>query len=248
MSAPDDPRAAQRSVRDQLVAAARREPDPARTGQTALRDALVAAALREDRGAIAAGRRRRRRHRRLRTTGFVVAALLGAAAVADGTGLISSGEPIQPNPGLEVGDPKVTLAEGAKVEVVATAPDRERNVSYGVAIYTSDAGNRCVIAGQLRGNQLGLERDGVFHRFSDLRPGVCLLGGDGVSSSTRIDSTPPRLLIYGRTRRPEAAGTFVVRSTGERHPIKPARGGAWLLVFDGDVPLSDLKLERPERR
>lgn len=247
MSAPDDPRAAQRSVRDQLVAAARREPDPARTGQTALRDALVAAALREDRGAIAAGRRRRR-HRRLRTTGFVVATLLGAAAVADGTGLISSGEPIQPNPGLEVGDPKVTLAEGAKVEVVATAPDRERNVSYGVAIYTSDAGNRCVIAGQLRGNQLGLERDGVFHRFSDLRPGVCLLGGDGVSSSTRIDSTPPRLLIYGRTRRPEAAGTFVVRSTGERHPIKPARGGAWLLVFDGDVPLSDLKLERPERR
>lgn len=243
MSAPDDPRAAQRSVRDQLVAAARREPDPARTGQTALRDALVAAALREDRGAIAAGRRRRRRHRRLRTTGFVVAALLGAAAVADGTGLISSGEPIQPNPGLEVGDPKVTLAEGAKVEVVATAPDRERNVSYGVAIYTSDAGNRCVIAGQLRGNQLGLERDGTFHRFSNLRPGVCLENGrERTSTSVNLDTTPPRTLLYGITT-PDKAGSFTVRATGVRKVIEPARGGAWLLVFDGRLDGSDVDFQ-----
>ncbi|RKQ86783.1 hypothetical protein C8N24_4798 [Solirubrobacter pauli] len=248
MSAPDDPRAAQHSVRDQLVAAAEREPDPARTAQTALRDALVAAAIRDHGGAVVARRERRRRGRRLRTAGFVVVALLGAAAVADGTGLISSGEPIQPNPGLEIGDPKMTLADGAQIELVATAPDRERKVSYGVAIYTSGAGNRCVIAGQLRGNQLGLERNGVFHRFSDLRPGVCLLRGDGVSSSMRIDSTPPRLLIYGRTRKPAEAGTFVVRSTGERRPIKPVRGGAWLLVFDGRTPLSDLDLDQPERR
>ncbi len=69
------PRAAQSSVRDQLVAAAHREPDPSRTAQTALRDALVAAGVREHDGAVAAqrGQRRRRRHRR--TAGFVVVAL-----------------------------------------------------------------------------------------------------------------------------------------------------------------------------
>jgi hypothetical protein len=245
VSGADDARAAQSSVRDQLVAAAQREPDPSRTAQTALRDALVAAGVREHDGAVAAqrGRRRRRRHRR--TAGFVVVALLGAAAVAEGTGLISVGEPIKPNPGLEVGDPKVTAANGDPMEVVATAPDPQRKVSYGVAIYTSAAGNRCVIAGQLRGNQLGLERDGVFHRFSDLRPGICLEGGRRTSDVVNVEGNPPRTLIYGLQTDPAETGTVALRTTGEAQQIKPVRSGAWLLVFDGRLTPADFTLKRP---
>jgi len=244
VSPADDPRAAQTSVRDQLVAAAHREPDPSRTAQTALRDALVAAGVREHDGAVAAqrGQRRRRRHRR--TAGFVVVALLGAAAVAEGTGLISVGEPIKPNPGLE-GDPKITAANGDPMEVVATAPDAQRKVSYGVAIYRSAAGHRCVIAGQLRGNQLGLERDGVFHRFSDLRPGICLEGGRRTSDIVNVEGTPPRTLIYGLQTDPAETGTVTLRATGAAQQIKPVRGGAWLLVFDGRLTPADFTLKRP---
>jgi hypothetical protein len=242
MSAAGDPRSAQNSIRDQLVAAAHREPDPSRTAQTALRDALVAAGVREHGSAVAAQSGRRRRRRR-RTAGFVVVALLGATAVADGTGLISVGAPLQPNPGLEIGDPKVTAANGERMEIVATAPDPERNVSYGVALYTSAAGNRCVIGGQLRGNQLGLERGGTFHRFSSLRPGVCLeKGRERTSTSVHLDTTPPRTLLYGITT-PDKAGAFRVRATGVRKVIEPARGGAWLLVFDGRLDGRDVDFQ-----
>ncbi|MDA0178743.1 hypothetical protein OJ997_00425 [Solirubrobacter phytolaccae] len=244
MSAADDPRAAQNSIRDQLVAAAHREPDPSRTAQTALRDALVAAGVREHESAVAAHRgRRRRRHRR--TAGFAVLALLGATAVAEGTGLISVGEPIKPAPGLEASDPKITAANGERMDIVATAPDEQRNVSYGLATYTSAAGNDCVIAGQLRGNQLGLERYGTFHRFSDLRPGVCVEdGGQRTNDLVNVDSDPPRTLLYGITT-PDKPGTVTLRATGEKRAIDPVDGGAWLLVYEGRLTVADFKLERP---
>lgn len=240
MSAAGDPRSAQDSVREQLVAAALREPDPSRTAQTAVRDALVAAAVREHGATVRQGRRRRRR----RTAGALVLALLGAAAAADATGLISVGEPVAPHPGLEVGDPRVT-ANLAGTTLVATAPDPERKTSWGIATYTSAGGHRCVIAGQVRANdQLGVERDGVFHPYSDLRPGICLDGQRGVSDVDTVGGAPPRTLVYGLTTEADP-GTFVVRATGEEQPIEPVEGGAYLLVFDGRLAPGDLQRKQP---
>ena len=235
-----DPRSAQNSVREQLVAAALREPDPARTGQTALRDALVAAGMREHAGTSGARQRGRSRRRRRRATGVVVLALLGVAAGAQATGLISVGAPIEPHPGLKKGDPRVT-ANLAGITLVASAPDPERKTSWGVGIYTSAGGDECVIAGQVRaGNQLGLERDGVFHPYSDLRPGICMEGRTNVIDQTLVGGSPPRTLVYGRTTKPDEPPTFILRATGEERTAEPVEGGAYLLVYDGALTPGDL--------
>lgn len=235
-----DPRAAQDSIRDQLVAAARREPDPSRTAQTHLRDALVAAGVREYGGAAAA-RRRRRRHRR--TTGLVVVGLLGAAAAANATGLISVGEELPP-----LSDIPARPADGpAGGEIVLTADDPKSDLDWGVSIYTARDGSECMLAGQVRTGRLGLERDGVFRPYSERQPASC---GDlkvlpQMIDQLVIESGTPRTLIFGRTRAPDTPVGFRLKRTGEERTVRSSRGGAFLFVYDGRLHPSELELLDP---
>lgn len=243
MNAADDARTAQDSVRDQLVAAARREPDPSRTAQTALRDALVAAGVREY-GEAAAARRTRRRRRR-RATGAVVVALLGGAAAASATGLISVGEEIAPLADLPADDPRYArLPGGADLAIQADDPDRKLN--WGVAVYTSRDGRDCLLAGQVRGNLLGLERNGTFHPYSNLRTGACgdLKRMEQVNEIWYIEGRAPRTLVYGRTATPDKRFGFRLKSTGEERTVKPGRGGAYLFVYEGRIPGGDFEYVR----
>ena len=112
-----------------------------RRAQNAVRDQLVAAAVAE-----------RPRRRRRTTVGIaVVAALLGATAVADATGLLASGEPI------ETLLPRNERAWAERYEaphgtrVVVTAPDADYRFGWGVGIYTTAKGEDCALAGQVLG-------------------------------------------------------------------------------------------------
>jgi hypothetical protein len=231
VSAGDDPRTAQDSVRDQLVAAAHREPDPSRTAQTHLRDALVAAGVRES-GAAAPQRRRRRRWR---ATGLVVVGLLGAATVANATGLLSVGEEIPPLAGQDAGSRYAPLPGGRDLAMTADDPDRKLN--WGVAVYTSRDGSDCAIGGLVQGNRIGLERNGVFRPFGDDFPGSC---GDlqrlgQMIEFVYVEGEHPRTIVYGRTASPDKPFGFRLKSTGEAKTLRPARGGAFLFVYDGHI-------------
>jgi len=230
MSARDPSRAAQDAVRDQLVAAARREPDPARAAQTALRDQLVAAARRETVPV-------RRRRRRLKIAGLGVAVALGATAGATATGLISVGAPLPTPLDLDASDPRFGVTSPEGVDLVAQASDPGHKLKAGVAIYQSADGRRCVIAGEVRGTALGLERRGTFRPYSGLRTGACIApNGTRVLDSIQIRSSPPRTLVFGRTTEPG----FTVFPGGKPHRARLTRGGAFLFVFDGLLTPADL--------
>jgi hypothetical protein len=231
VSASDEPRTAQNSVRDQLVAAAHREPDPSRTAQTHVRDALVAAGVREY-GAAAPQRRRRRRRR---ATGLVVIGLLGAATVANATGLLSVGEEIPPLADREAGS-RYAPVSGDR-DIVMTADDPDRKLNWGVAVYTSRNGSDCALGGQVQGNRIGLERNGVFRPFSDDFPGSCgnLKRLPQMVEFLHIEGEHPRTIVYGRTSTPDKRFGFRLKSTGETKTVSPGRGGAFLFVYDGRV-------------
>ena len=111
-----------------------------------LREGLREAARRD----IEAQRvRSRRRHRR--ATGAVVLALLGGAAVAGATDLLSVGEPL-PDP---VG--KTTVYRAANGERIQIAVQAESGGALPFAVGTYDAvnGERCALAGYIRGTELG---------------------------------------------------------------------------------------------
>ncbi|MDA0174154.1 hypothetical protein OJ998_33945 [Solirubrobacter taibaiensis] len=203
-----------------------------RRAQNAVRDQLVAAALAE-----------RPRRRRRTTVGIaVIAALLGATAVAEATGLLAMGEPIET---------LLPADESARVHkyqppdgttLVVSAPDPNSRYGWGVGVYTSREGLDCALAGQVLGSALGLERDGRFHPYG---PGV--IGSCGnldrlplMSDYVHAPGPHPRTILYGRVgTRP---GPLVFQFKGKRYTPQVGNGGAFLLVFDGVIGPADVKL------
>lgn len=241
MKRSDPSRAVQNALRDRLVAAALREPDPARTTQTALRDALVAVAVAPAAAEPAVPLRRPRR-RRWKTAGVVAFALLGVAAAAEATRLISIGTPIGPFPDWVAGDPRL-LPDDLGVEIVVTAPDRERRATWALGVYTSGNGNDCALPGQLLGRQLGLEEHGVFRPYSDLKPGACgnLERLPMWIDAIRVTSDPARTIVFGRTAHPDRELTFSAGG-GPPQTTRTGRGGGFLFVFEGIVEPADLSV------
>lgn len=203
-----------------------------RRAQDAVRDQLVAAALAE------------RPRRRRRTTAAIAAtvALLGATAVAEATGLIGMGEPIESLvPPKDAEQLKRYRAQDG-VTVAATTTDPGYHYGWGVGIYTSAEGKDCVIAGNVVGNALGRERDGRFHRYGKGVAGSC---GDLdrlplMSDSLRIHGEHPRTLVYGRTA--QAGRRVVFEHRGVRRAASTGAGGAFLVVFDGVLGPSEFRL------
>jgi len=203
-----------------------------RRAQNAIRDQLVAAAVGE----------RPRRRRRTTVSIAVVAALLGATAVAEATGLLAMGEPIETLlPADESAQfDKYQPPDGTTL--VVSAPDPNSRYGWGVGVYTSREGLDCALAGQVLGSALGLERNGRFHPYG---PGV--IGSCGnldrlplMSDLVHVAGPHPRTVLYGRvgTRTTPVAYEF----RGERYAPRVGTGGAFLIVFDGVIMPADVKL------
>jgi hypothetical protein len=199
-------------------------PDPPRSARDQLLDQLMAAARREE-----ASERPPRRRRRRRGLALVIALGLGAAAAAGAAELISTGAPVG---NRSLSDPRFQPAPAGAPELVAKAPDPRTGTTWGVGVYTSAAGRDCAVAGEVRGLTLGVVRDGRFHAYVRGTSGACASDDKLPLTFDRLTPPgPPRTIVYGRTRRPDR--TVVVEVDGKTYSTRPARGGAFLFVFDG---------------
>jgi hypothetical protein len=180
-----------------------------------LREGLREAARRD----VEAGRvRNRRRHRR--ATGFVILALLGGAAAAGAADLISTGEPLR-----EPARSPAYRPEGATDLRIALTARSGGELPYGVVTYTARNGDRCALAGVIRGAHLGRMDGARFRPFASDRTGSCRSGTKLFYDFAVLGG---RTLLYGRA----APSTRFVRVEGteRRAPVGP--GGAFLFVFD----------------
>ncbi|MBE2316555.1 hypothetical protein DVA67_011250 [Solirubrobacter sp. CPCC 204708] len=209
--------------------------DPARRAHEQLGEELVAAAVRlhgEER-AVRARRRRRRRG----IAALAVTAVLGAGAVAGAARLIGVGEPLNdPSPAVPRYQP-----DGGPT-LVAQQFDRERNVAWGVGVYTGKDGLECSIAGAVRGTQLGRIEGNAFRPYVGDYAGSC---GDLSQQKLTIDilRSQGRSIVFGRVR----PGTRVVvaEHDGDRRRAEPGAGGGYLFIFDGELAFDDVDV-RPD--
>jgi hypothetical protein len=180
-----------------------------------LREGLREAARRD----VEAGRvRNRRRHRR--ATGFVVLALLGGAAAAGAADLISIGEPVR-----EPARSPAYRPEGATDLQIALTARSGGELPYGVVTYTARNGDRCALAGVIRGAQLGRMNGTEFRPFASDQTGSCRSGTRLFHDFAVLGD---RTLIYGRA----APSTRFVRAEGTARRVPVGAGGAFLFVFD----------------
>ena len=163
------------------------------------------------------------RHRR--ATGVIALVLLGGAAVATAADLISIGEPVEDPRGKS----SYTVPGDARVQLAVTAASGGA-LPFGVGIYTAGNGDRCAIAGQVRGTTLGAVERGVFRPFAAGRTGSC----DATRSFFDTGTIAGRTVVFGRA----AAAVRLVRVTVEGKPAsaRPGRGGAFLFVYDSGTP------------
>ncbi len=206
-------------------------PEPTTTAREELREQLLAAARREEAKPEAVAKRRRRRRQR-RGLGLGVAVLLGGAVAATATDLISTGEPVRDS-GFS-GEQYRPAVPGAP-DLVAQAKDPDGKTTWGVGVYTSVNNLSCAIAGRVRGNQLGTLRDGTFRPYRADSRGACTkLGRRPIILDTlNVGGAQPRTIIFGRTRPGEP---YVLADyDGKTHRVATARGGGFILVFEGRV-------------
>lgn len=197
-----------------------------------LEQELYRAAVREMGGQVVVARRRRRIRRLVVASTVALVALVAAAGAAR---LISVGEPL-----VEVKDLPQELAPGSGEGVLAvTAPDPQAPLPWAVRVYTSRSGESCAIAGQLRARTLGVIRDGVFRAYRDDERGICAdLQQSPLVFGTRYFASPARTLVYGRAA-PDIDRLRVQGPDGTK-TVAPAVGGAFLLVYEGRVPVAEL--------
>jgi hypothetical protein len=207
-----------------------------RSAKEELLEQLMVAAREQDRQLQAARRPRRRRRRGL---GVVVAIGLGAAAAAGAADLISTGEPL---PDRTLRGPRNEPPAGQGLQLVARAADPTGKTTWGVGVHTSGAGEACVMAGQVRGQSLGLIRDGRFRPYEPGTSGIC----EGatpmplVYDRLTIRGAQPRTVVFGLTHDDRR---FVTAMLGNRsYTARPAPGGAFLFVFSGTLPLDQPEL------
>ena len=168
--------------------------------------------------------------------------MLGVAAAAGAVDLISVGEPL---PDRTSPRPDYRPAAPGSPELVAQAPDRP--LPWGVAVYTAANGDACALAGQVRGVSLGRLQNGRFRAYERGTTGAC---GDVGRQSMVVDmlqirEPQPRSVLFGRTR--ASVSRLVVEAQGERHVVTPARGGGFVLVFDGLLPARPASRTHPPR-
>jgi hypothetical protein len=189
-----------------------------------LRESLREAARRD----VEADRSRHRRRRR-RATGIVILALFGGAAAAGAADLISVGEPVR-----EPSRSSAYRPGGATQLQIALTARSEGKLPYGVLTYTARNGDRCALAGVIRGAQLGLMEGGKFRPFTSDRTGACRSGTKLFNDFAVLGD---RTLVYGRA----APSTRFVRVEATDRRVRVGPGGAFLFVFDA-LPKVGFKL------
>jgi hypothetical protein len=193
-----------------------------------LREGLREAARRD----VEAGRFRNRRRRR-RATGFVILALLGGGAAAGAADLISVGEPLR-DPAEQT--PAYRPAGARDLQIALTTPSGGK-LPYGVVIYTARNGQRCALAGVIRGASLGLVDNGKFRPYGSGRTGSCMVGTRPFQDQIALGD---RTLIYGRA----APRTRTVRLKGIPGEAPVGKGGAFLFVLGKVAPNEAFELEQ----
>ena len=109
--------------------------------------------------------------------------------------------------------------------------DPDRSLPFAVVTYRK-GGRPCAVPGQLRGNELGELRDGVFRSFEGRRGGAC---GDLTSApffygTLEVDG---RTLVFGRAR--AGVQRLEIRAGDATARARTGQGGAFLAVFDEPV-------------
>jgi hypothetical protein len=191
-----------------------------------LSDAYRALGEREARAPRPLWRRWLDRRRRAVGIGVIAVALVGTAAGA--TQLISEGEPER----ASRPDAARYQPGSHKPVVVMTAADSAVGLPWGVAIFDSRSGASCVFPGQVRGNTIGVVRDGTFRPFAGPTSAACshLKAGEVVLSVKTFPTTPRRVLGVGRA----GPGVAKVRLTAGsvRRVAAVGPGRAFLFVLD----------------
>jgi hypothetical protein len=199
------------------------------SGLEQLRENLREAARRQ----VESDRARARRVRR-RASGLVALLLLGGAAAAGATNLIAVGVPARDARAGDVPS-QIRPASPSRLQIVVRAPGRNGAPGFGVGIYTARNGARCALVGHVRGIALGVVEGDVFRPYAADRAGSCRDRGRPFLDLAHFRGVTA---LFGRA----AAGTRSVHATihGKVHTAPIGPGGAFLLVFDGDVQPSDL--------
>jgi hypothetical protein len=166
---------------------------------------------------------------------LVAAAVVATGGVAVGTQLISTGRPAK-----EAYDPADRYRPAELGTIAITAPDPDFRVPWGVLIYRSAGGETCALVGQVRGNDIGVVTDGVFHPFASRTAGAC---GDADRLPTFFDvrNLHGRTLLYGRARRDVHRVMLAERGEPQR-VATTGPGGAYLFVLEGRLKQGSYRL------
>ena len=183
-----------------------------------LRENLREAARRD----IEAERARTRRRKR-RATGLIAVVLLGGAAAATAGQLISVGEPAgEATRDFEGAEFDNERSNPAGVRLVMTADAGPGRLPFGIGLYNASNGKRCLHAGQVNRNALGVVVDGEWRPYRE-RKGTC----GGRSSWSTSSDFGDRTVVFGIAARN-------VRRVGVRdlaEPRAPGPDGAYMFVF-----------------
>jgi hypothetical protein len=173
--------------------------------------------------------RNRRRHRR--ATGFVILALFGGAAAAGAADLISIGEPVPE----KAERAPAYRPDGATNLQIALKARSGGELPYGVVTYTARNGDRCALAGVIRGAQLGLIEGNEFRPYASDRTGACRGADRLVLDRAAVGE---HTLVYGRA----APATRTVRVRGTDRRVAVGSGGAFLFVYDKLTPATSIAI------
>jgi hypothetical protein len=173
---------------------------------------------------------------------FVALALVAATAFA--AGVLPLGKPL---PGPPRGDipPRLLPRAGTTRLDPLRIPDTAGGLPWGVRVSTSRSGATCYAFGRVQQRRLGLvDMQGRFRPLPLTGVGSCGdLSVDPVAFDIRRVTTADgrtRTLVGG------VAGRDVQRLVAEQpapaRKLTPSATGAFLLVYDGSVPLSSLQM------
>lgn len=202
-----------------------------------LREGLRAAARRDMAPVVAPRRSWTSNRRGALAVGLGILLAAGAAGAAQ---LLSTGKPV-PEPR---GKASKYRPGGSGTPLVAvTARDPVGHATWAVAVYRSRAGQDCAIAGQLRGNAVGIFLNGRFHPYGTATSGPCdSLTRRSVFGDLRYFPALDRTVVYGRARAPVRGVTLTIG--GRRVSARAGRGGAFLFLFVGKISSAGMRLSR----
>lgn len=204
----------------------------------ALRERLVEAAHEDTAPAVRRTRTWRRRAPAIAFAGLAIGGgaaglVLGGAAGADS--LLATGDPVPESP---LKSPRYAPKDIAGRTIALSTVDPEGTGVWAVATYRSTSGDTCAIAGQLRGQTLGISADGRFRPYTAANGGPCGDLRKGMFMDVLYFAKADRTVVYGRAAKAE----ITLRVKNKPVSARTGRGGAFLFLFSGELALSDVRV------